>query len=158
MRTDDDYYSHLDLYKKADLIFTNPPFTGLYKWVTWLLNMNKEFVLWGPWLSLSWARYKRLSLYNNVLKILTKYTENEINELAELASEIWHEYWPCILTAEQIDYMVEKFQSKKAIKEQIKNENYTYNPSSEVRTKEKVVFYVGLGLSIILWLLNTLAG
>ncbi len=39
-----------------------------------------------------------------------------------------------------------------------KNENYTYNPSSEVRAKEKVVFYVGLGLSIILWLLNTLAG
>lgn len=78
LRTDDDYYSHLDLYKKADLIFTNPPFTGLYKWVSWLLNMNKEFVLWGPWLSLSWARYTRLSLYNNVLKILTKYTENEI--------------------------------------------------------------------------------
>ena len=57
---------------------------------------------------------------------LVKVEENEINELAELASEIWHEYWPCILTAEQIDYMVEKFQSKKAIKEQIKNENYTY--------------------------------
>lgn len=51
---------------------------------------------------------------------------NDIKELASLASSIWHEYWTCILTPEQIDYMVEKFQSEKAIKNQIENENYTY--------------------------------
>jgi len=50
----------------------------------------------------------------------------DIKELAQLASKIWHEYWPVILTPEQIDYMVEKFQSEHAIKEQITNENYTY--------------------------------
>ncbi len=57
---------------------------------------------------------------------LVKVKEDEINELAKLASEIWHEYWPCILTAQQIDYMVEKFQSEHAIREQMQNENYTY--------------------------------
>ena len=72
---------------------------------------------------------------------LVKVEENEINELAELASEIWHEYWPCILTAEQIDYMVEKFQSKKAIKEQIKNENYTYY---FIKVDNEIAGYVGV--------------
>ncbi|MBQ7450825.1 GNAT family N-acetyltransferase [bacterium] len=51
---------------------------------------------------------------------------NEIKEFAELTSEIWHEYWTCILSKEQIDYMVEKFQSEKAITNQINNENYAY--------------------------------
>ena len=51
---------------------------------------------------------------------------NNVSELAKLTSEIWHEYWPCILSDEQIDYMVEKFQSETAITNQINNENYTY--------------------------------
>lgn len=46
--------------------------------------------------------------------------------LAKLASNIWHEYWTEILTPEQIDYMVENFQSEKAITNQCKNEKYTY--------------------------------
>lgn len=49
-----------------------------------------------------------------------------IKELASLASSIWHEYWTCLLSPEQIDYMVENFQSEHAIKNQIENENYTY--------------------------------
>ena len=49
-----------------------------------------------------------------------------IKELSQLTSEIWHEYWVDLLSAEQIDYMVEKFQSEKAMTEQIKNENYIY--------------------------------
>lgn len=51
---------------------------------------------------------------------------NEIKDFAELTSEIWHEYWTCILSDEQIDYMVDKFQSENAITNQINNENYTY--------------------------------
>lgn len=59
--------------------------------------------------------------------ITFKQIENtEIKELASLASSIWHEYWTCILSNEQIDYMVDNFQSEKAIKNQIENENYTY--------------------------------
>lgn len=55
-----------------------------------------------------------------------KIENNQIKELASLASAIWHEYWTCLLSPEQIDYMVENFQSENAIKNQIENENYTY--------------------------------
>ena len=51
---------------------------------------------------------------------------NNVPDLAKLTSEIWHEYWTCILSEEQIDYMVDKFQSKTAITHQINNERYTY--------------------------------
>ncbi len=54
-------------------------------------------------------------------------TEDEIQNLADLASEIWHEYWTAILKPEQIDYMVEKFQSFNAIKNQLENDRYIYN-------------------------------
>ena len=49
-----------------------------------------------------------------------------IKQLASLAKEIWFEYWPGTLSNEQIEYMVKKFQSQKAIQNQIDNENYTY--------------------------------
>ena len=54
-------------------------------------------------------------------------SEEEIKILANLASEIWHEYWTVILSVEQIDYMVNKFQSEVAIKNQIEGERYVYN-------------------------------
>ena len=57
---------------------------------------------------------------------LIEVKENDIKTLAELTNEIWHEYWPCILSAKQIDYMVEKFQSENAIINQMKNKNYRY--------------------------------
>lgn len=49
-----------------------------------------------------------------------------IKEFAKLASEIWHEYRTVLLSPEQIDYMVEKFQSENAVTRQIEQENYTY--------------------------------
>lgn len=55
-----------------------------------------------------------------------KVEKQNIKELASLAYAIWHEYWTCLLSLEQIDYMVEIFQSEHAIKNQIENENYTY--------------------------------
>lgn len=36
-------------------------------------------------------------------------TEEQIKELYSLADVVWHEYFPCIITKEQIDYMVEMF-------------------------------------------------
>lgn len=42
-----------------------------------------------------------------------------------LAKEIWHEWYVGIISEEQIDYMVEKFQSEKAISEDLKN-GYVY--------------------------------
>ncbi len=53
-------------------------------------------------------------------------TIEKFKQLAELANIIWHEYWTEILSPEQIDYMVDKFQSENAIINQYKNENYTY--------------------------------
>lgn len=55
-----------------------------------------------------------------------KVEQQDIKTLAKIASEIWHEYWGFILSPEQIDYMVEKFQSENAINNQYKNEKYTY--------------------------------
>lgn len=57
---------------------------------------------------------------------IKKVEKQNIKELASLAYAIWHEYWTCILSPEQIDYMVENFQSEQAINKQIENENYTY--------------------------------
>lgn len=53
-------------------------------------------------------------------------TDEQLLELSALASEIWHEYWIVILSPEQIDYMVEKFQSFSAMKKQIEEDRYIY--------------------------------
>ena len=54
-----------------------------------------------------------------MMRLIPIQTTEEIQDLANLADEIWHEYFPCILTAAQIDYMVEKFQSVSALTAQI---------------------------------------
>ena len=38
-------------------------------------------------------------------------TQAQLQEVAELAEVIWHEYFPFLLSKDQIDYMVEKFQT-----------------------------------------------
>ena len=53
-------------------------------------------------------------------------TDAQIEAAAALADEIWHEFFPSVLSAEQIDYMVEKFQSEHAMKEQRASEGYKY--------------------------------
>lgn len=53
-------------------------------------------------------------------------TDGKLREVAELAETIWHEFFPVILSEEQIDYMVEKFQSYDAMKEQVANQDYCY--------------------------------
>lgn len=53
-------------------------------------------------------------------------TDEEVRDLANLASEIWHEYFVSIISNEQIDYMVEKFQSYPAMTDQIHNQGYEY--------------------------------
>ena len=52
-------------------------------------------------------------------------TDEQLLSVSRLADEIWHEYFPCILTAGQIDYMVEKFQSFPAMKAQVEK-GYSY--------------------------------
>jgi ribosomal protein S18 acetylase RimI-like enzyme len=51
--------------------------------------------------------------------------DEDLQELSILASEIWHEYFPGIISDLQVDYMVEKYQSYDAIRRQI-TEGYEY--------------------------------
>ncbi len=51
---------------------------------------------------------------------------SQIEELSSLAHQIWNEFFTIILSNEQIDYMVDKFLSPKAIKEHIEHKGYTY--------------------------------
>ncbi len=50
----------------------------------------------------------------------------ELKSVAELACGIWHECFAGIISAEQIDYMVDRFQSYEAMKRQISEQDYTY--------------------------------
>lgn len=70
-----------------------------------------------------------------------KVNENHIPNLARLASNIWHEYWTELLTDDQINYMVENFQSIDALKKQIDEEHYTYYFITE---NDKNIGYFGI--------------
>lgn len=52
--------------------------------------------------------------------------DSDIRLIAKMAQEIWHEAFSGIITEEQICYMVDKFQSYHAMKDQIENQGYTY--------------------------------
>lgn len=52
--------------------------------------------------------------------------EEQIVALAKCAKEIWNEYFISLLTQEQIDYMVNKFQSYPALSKAIHEDGYTY--------------------------------
>ncbi len=60
------------------------------------------------------------------LEFVEAATDEQLHRLADLANEIWHEFFPGIITEEQIDYMLEKFQSFDAMKRQIAEEGYHY--------------------------------
>lgn len=52
-------------------------------------------------------------------------SKDEISKLAEVANQIWHEYLIPIIGEEQVEYMVDKFQSVQGITEQIQK-GYQY--------------------------------
>ena len=52
--------------------------------------------------------------------------DEQIKELCALAKEIWNEYSICFISQEQIDYMLEKFQSEQVVKGQINFQRYQY--------------------------------
>ena len=53
-------------------------------------------------------------------------SDDDRGRLAALADEIWHEYWPALIGAEQTDYMVERFQSLPAIERDMREHGYEY--------------------------------
>ena len=59
--------------------------------------------------------------------MLREYTEKtKLEELVAVIREIWREYYTPIIGAAQVEYMLETFQSVKAITRQITEENYRY--------------------------------
>lgn len=46
-------------------------------------------------------------------------TEKQIIEVEQTAFNVWHNYYKDILSSEQIDYMLNKYQSREALKKQI---------------------------------------
>ncbi|RAP75716.1 GNAT family N-acetyltransferase [Paenibacillus montanisoli] len=53
-------------------------------------------------------------------------TADEISEVAQLAAVIWRDYYVSIISSEQIEYMINKFQSISAITDQIHHQGYEY--------------------------------
>lgn len=54
-------------------------------------------------------------------------TSEEVKATAELAKEIWNDHFVDIIGQNQTDYMVEKFQSEKAMTEQLSGRYEYYN-------------------------------
>ena len=67
-------------------------------------------------------------------------TETQIETVAQLAREIWNQHFIPIIGKAQVDYMLGKFQSTKAISEQIKN-GYSYYL---LKTDSDYVGYTGI--------------
>ena len=74
---------------------------------------------------LKWWNWKDAPGQGRVL-ILPAVQHSQIEKIGALAEEIWNEHYQSILSQEQIDYMVEKFQSVKAITVQMREEGYQY--------------------------------
>ena len=53
-------------------------------------------------------------------------TKDDQKLLADIAGKIWRGYWPTIIGEEQTEYMIEKFQSYKAIRKYMAREDYEY--------------------------------
>ena len=53
-------------------------------------------------------------------------TDHKLRRTAEMAIDIWHECFEGVISDEQIDYMLENFQSFASIKKQVGSENYEY--------------------------------
>ncbi len=60
------------------------------------------------------------------MNIIKATNDTDIKRIAELATIIWHEHFKTILSPEQIDYMVERFQSYNAIKKAVTEDGYEY--------------------------------
>lgn len=65
----------------------------------------------------------------------------ELREVAELANEIWHECFVDIISEGQIDYMVNKFQSLRAMCDQVDIQGYSY---FSVRDDGELCGYIGV--------------
>ena len=68
-------------------------------------------------------------------------TDSDIQNIAILANEIWHQHFIPIIGEAQVEYMVEKFQSYPAIKSQIENDGYEYY---QIFSRHTMAGYTGI--------------
>ncbi len=68
-------------------------------------------------------------------------SDTELKETAQLADIIWHECFTGIISEGQIDYMVGKFQSYKAMTKQLIDQDYSY---FAVRDDGELCGYIGM--------------
>ena len=68
-------------------------------------------------------------------------TEDQIKVLSDTANIVWHEAFTNIITLDQIEYMIEKFQSFNALSEAINKNNYKYYL---IKSDNVVIGYTGL--------------
>jgi len=62
-----------------------------------------------------------------IIPMIREYKEKqELEELVVLIREIWREYYTPLIGAEQVEYMLDQFQSVDAITRQMIQENYRY--------------------------------
>lgn len=66
--------------------------------------------------------------------------DDEIKAIADLAIEIWNEHFVDIIGQEQVDYMIDKFQSFPALKSQI-GSGYEYY---QIICDDKLAGYIGI--------------
>lgn len=60
------------------------------------------------------------------VKIIPVQARPQVEEVALLAKQVWNEHYTPLIGKQQVDYMVEKFQSVKAISCAIEEEGYLY--------------------------------
>ncbi len=82
-----------------------------------------------------------MQLETDTVTMIRVETDEQLKTLAEKANIVWHEFFPCILTGGQIDYMVEKFQSYNAMKNQMENDGYEYY---FITADDKILGYTGI--------------
>ena len=67
--------------------------------------------------------------------------EDQIKIVVSLAREIWSEYFIPIIGKEQVNYMLNKFQSKRAIADQIDSQGFLY---FLIKEEENFIGYIGV--------------
>ncbi|QDW73312.1 GNAT family N-acetyltransferase [Lachnospiraceae bacterium KGMB03038] len=60
------------------------------------------------------------------LNIRKAENDTDLRAIAALAREIWHQHFVPIIGLEQVEYMVDKFQSFPALKNQVEQDGYEY--------------------------------
>jgi len=74
-------------------------------------------------------------------KLVKAENKEAIKTVAYMANAIWNEHYASVISKEQIDYMLDKFQSVQAISDAIEGQGYEYYL---VEAEGKTVGYIGI--------------